>query len=75
MSASLHILWTTGPYIARVRDAGCRNYRVLGKPMKSYARAIKRMAAAFAAGKCKRGDVLRVQEYYDPIQVCEMVRR
>ena len=61
-------------FIARVRWPGCRKYTLLGKPTKSYPAAVARMAKAFASGSYKRGDVLVVADWYEPQQMCELVR-
>jgi hypothetical protein len=60
-------------FIARVRLPGCKRYRVLGKPTRSYRVALRRMITAFESGTYKRGDVLVSADYYDPTQVCEIV--
>lgn len=63
-------------YRARARYYGCRNYVLIGTPTKSYKLAIQRMAAAFADNpNYKRADVMVLAEYYDPLMVCELVRR
>ena len=63
-------------YIARTRWAGYQKYDIVGKPSKAYAVAVKRMAVAFAASNAvKRADVLLMADYYDPVQLCELVRR
>ncbi len=59
---------------ARVRPEGNRRWIVVGKPTKSYRVAVRRMAAAFAQDHCKRGDVIMTAEYYDPVELCEIVR-
>lgn len=62
-------------FVARVRSVGCRNYRLLGKPTKSYESAVVRMAKTFAKFRhYKRGDVLAIADYYDPIQIVEIKR-
>ena len=62
-------------YVARVRARGCRRYVLVGRPVRDRATAIRRMARAFAAGRWQRGDVLVVADWYDPLVVCELVRR
>lgn len=63
-------------YVARVRGRGCRKYTVLGRPCMTFAAAFKRMAAEFAVNRhWKRGDVIVVADYYDPVLVAEAVRR
>lgn len=61
-------------YIARVRAPGCRKYLVV-LTTKCKVRAIRAMAAWMAKGNYKRGDVLFVSDWYEPVQVIEMVRR
>lgn len=75
MSAPVHV--TRGVnrrYIARVRMAGCRKYRVLTTTT-SERKAVRMMAEWVAHGGYKRGDVLFVSDWYEPVQVFEMVRR
>lgn len=43
--------------------------------MRSLKEAIKRMADAFAEGRYKRGDVILTADYYDPVQVVELVKK
>ncbi|TAL38890.1 MAG: hypothetical protein EPN97_03335 [Alphaproteobacteria bacterium] len=62
-------------FIARVRSVGCRKYKLLGKPTKSYEAAVVRMARTFAKfHHYKRGDVLIVADYYEPQQLVEIKR-
>lgn len=62
-------------YRARARWPGYRRYRLIGKATKSYRVALRRMADAFATGKYHRADVLMSADYYDPVMLCELVRR
>ena len=62
-------------YQARTRWHGYRRWDPVGKPTESYAVAVRRMAVAFSKGHCKRADVIMWAEYYDPVQLCELVRR
>lgn len=64
-------------YQARTRYRGCRNYNLIGKPTRSYRVAILRMAKEFAesTGHTKRADVIMWADYYDPVQMCELVRK
>ena len=62
-------------YQARGRPCHCRRYVLIGKPTKSYTTAIMRMAAAFDYHLYKRADVIMTADYYEPIQLCELVRR
>ena len=62
-------------YVARARFTGYRKYKVLSSHS-TYAAAIKAMTKGFANnGAYKRADVLLCADYYDPIQLCELVRR
>ncbi len=74
---TIHICRGVGTrYLARGRWEGCRNWRPIGKPTKSYGVAVRRMAAAFAKNtNYKRADVIFWADYYDPAQLCELVRR
>lgn len=62
-------------YLARGRWYGCRHWSPVGKPTKSYRVAQMRMAKAFADRPYKRADVIMWADYYDPLQLCELVRR
>ena len=62
-------------YRARVRYEGMRTYKLLGPPTKSYRVALMRVATEFATDRYKRGDVIMTADYYEPIQICELVKR
>ena len=62
-------------YQARVRLRGYKLWEPVGRPTKSYRVAVRRMAAAFVEHGYQRGDVIMWAEYYDPVQLCELVRR
>jgi len=63
-------------YRARTRWHGYRRYEWVGKGTRSYRVAVMRMAKAFAEQRLvKRADVLMTADYYDPVQLCELVRR
>jgi hypothetical protein len=62
-------------FVARVRRPGCRNYQLVGKETRSYATAILRMSREFAKRDYQRGDVIMTADYYDPVVLCELVRR
>jgi len=64
---------TNREYTAQVRSAGMRRWSTVYET-RSYALAVKKMAAAFAAHGYKRGRVLLTADYYDPIVVTEMSR-
>ena len=59
-------------YLPRVRYHGYRNYIRLGKYTKSYPAALRRLTKAFETGRYKRGDVLMISDYYDPVAICEI---
>jgi len=61
-------------YQARARWHGFRKYELVGKPTKSYRKALYDMTRAFATRKYKRADVIYWADYYDPLVVCELVR-
>ncbi len=62
-------------YRARVRSFGCRRWTLIGEPVQSYGFALQRMVEAFGEGGCHRADVIMWADYYDPVQLCELVRR
>ncbi|MFM7010619.1 MAG: hypothetical protein ACKO0Z_15040 [Betaproteobacteria bacterium] len=62
-------------YIARVREPGAREYKLVSGNLKRYSSAVRVMAMAFTSGNYKRGDVIMVADYYDPVIVTEIVRR
>ena len=66
---------TNTRFQARARWAGYRHYDLIGKPSKSSTVAIMRMARAFAEHGYKRADVIMTADYYDPVHICELVRR
>jgi hypothetical protein len=71
-----HICRGTNPrYQARARWPYCQKYELVGKPTKSYRKALREMTKAFATGHYKRADVLYWAEYYDPLVICELVKR
>lgn len=61
-------------YVVRVRLPGYRHYEIVGKPTKSYRAALMRMANAFTDKRYKRGDVLLVADWYDPVVLTEIHR-
>ena len=62
-------------YQARARYEGYRRYTLLGMPSKSYKVALRRLAEAFGTNHYKRADVVMYADYYDAVQLCELVRR
>lgn len=72
----VHICRGTGTlYQARVRGAGTRKYHLIGKPHKSYAKALRDLAVAFGGGGWARGHVIMTSNYYDPEIIVEMFAR
>ena len=62
-------------YVARVRRSGCRRFKVISRNHKSYPAAVRSMVKAFMSDNYKRGQVIVVADYYDPVVVCELVNR
>lgn len=63
-------------YQARARRMGHRKWVLIGQPTRVERIAIQRMSRAFAHHRdYKRADVIMCADYYDPIQVCELVRK
>ena len=60
---------------ARVRWPRYRRWTLVGKPTKSYRVAVRRMATAFSDSSYMRADVIMWADYYEPVQLCELVRR
>lgn len=62
-------------YYARKRWTGYRKWTVISSH-KSYDAAIKAMSEAFRTDpNAKRADVIMTADYYDPLQLCELVRK
>lgn len=62
-------------YVARVRPAGYRKYSC-GPRRKRLATAMRDMLRLFENTlDAKRADVLATYEWYEPSQVCELVKR
>lgn len=61
-------------YAVRVRYSGFRKYELLSTH-RSRRAALRRLADAMASGSYDRGDVLMSADYYDPVQVWEVMRR
>jgi hypothetical protein len=76
MSQALHIKRPVNPrFIARVRISGHRKYRVIGRNFKSEKSAAKAMIKEFTSRfEYKRGDVLMVEDWYEPNQLLEVTR-
>jgi hypothetical protein len=76
MSTCIHINRPSSTrYIARVRAPGARKYKLVSGRLRRYSSAVRIMAMAFTSGDYKRGDVIMVADYYDPVVVTEIVRR
>ena len=60
---------------ARGRHKYWRKYRVIGKPARSYAVAVRRMTEAFIRERFHRVDVLMMADYRDPVMLCELTRK
>jgi hypothetical protein len=74
MATEIHICRGVGTkYRARVRLYGYRRYRLVGKDRRTFEAALRDLCRAFKPGLYKRGDVLMSADYYDPIQVVELV--
>jgi hypothetical protein len=58
----------------RVRYFGRRKYKLL-RETKSEKAALKQLCDAMATGKYKRGDILGLEEWYEPTVLFEMVRK
>jgi hypothetical protein len=66
---------TNNRYIARVHWKGEKKWRVVSKH-KTYRAAVKAMAVAFGKDQfANKADVVMTADYYDPAQLCELVRR
>lgn len=61
-------------YIARVRLPGHRKWSIIGAWTKSRDAAFKSLAKHFVSTQWKRGEVLMIADYYDPIVIVEMTR-
>ena len=61
-------------YVVRAHWPGDRKYQLLGHH-RSRRAALRRLADAMASGSYNRGDVLMSADYYDPVQIYEVVRR
>lgn len=61
-------------YLARVRYFGRRNYILLGDWTRSRRKALRELGKAFGTRHYKRGDVLMIADYYDPVPIYEVVQ-
>lgn len=76
MGGDVHIYVATGTrFTAQVRRHGCRKWESVGPDRKAHETAIKDMTRAFCAGRYKRGRVLLVADWYDPVVITEMNAR
>lgn len=73
---TIHIRRPRKPeFVVRVRRSGARKYEVVIK-VRTLESATRKLGAAFALrSDCKRGDVLMCEEWYEPVQMVEVVRR
>lgn len=72
---TLHICRGTNPrYQARARWPYCQKCWLIGKPTKSYQKALREMTEAFATGQYKRADVMYWCDWHEPLVVCELVK-
>jgi len=60
-------------YRARARYYGMKEYVLLGTWTRSKPKAMRDLVAAIISNRYKRGDVLMIADYYDPIVIVEMV--
>ena len=76
MTNNLHVYrGTSQRFQARGRYFGHQKYILIGKPTKSCDAACMRAVKALLYHQYKRVDVLMSTDYYEPVQVMEMVRR
>lgn len=61
-------------YVVRTHYPGNKKYNVRSSH-RSYKAAVLAMAKEFATGLYNRADVLMTADYYEPMQICELVRR
>ena len=70
------ICWGVGrAFVARWKRKGARRWELLGKPTKAKSMALHRVMKVAEREDYGRGDVLLIADYYDPIQVYELVKR
>lgn len=62
-------------YACRVRAEGHRKWVSLHGYHRNSWRAAERLSRVFGCGGYKRGQVLMLAEYYEPVVVVELVRR
>ena len=75
MTTPVHINRGVGRrYAARVRLPGAKKWTVLPGFTKGYDAAFNKLAKAFVNQKWKRGQVIMLADYYDPIALVEMRR-
>ena len=56
-------------FLARVRVRYARRYTLLGNPVKSYKIAWHRLGDAMATKHYKCGEILLVDDYYEPVVI------
>ena len=76
MNGDVHICrGTNRRYQARVRLRGHRKYWLVGQPQRSQRKAARLLMSAFVEGPFyKRGDILLLADYYEPVSIFEVVR-
>lgn len=66
---------TNQHYVVRVREHGVHKYLVVSYH-RTYRAAIKSLLDKFSkTSTYKRGDVLMLADYCEPVQLCEIVRK
>jgi hypothetical protein len=61
-------------FVVRVRQRGCRTYKLIGKPFIDIPSATLAMAEAFEKGDYGVGQVVVVADLYDPVVIRELRR-
>jgi hypothetical protein len=74
--SELHIKRPINPrFVARVRRSGCRRYFVIGRNYRSAESAARTMMRHFLkVHEYKRGDVLMIEDWYEPNMLMEITR-
>ena len=74
--SELHIKRPINPrFVARVREHGARNYRIVGRNHRTSDAAARAMLKEFMkSNRYKRGDVVMVEKSYEPNQLLEVTR-
>lgn len=73
--SELHIKRPINPrFIARVRQRGCRRYQVVGRYRTMEAAGRAMLKAFMGLHAFKRGDVLMIEDWYEPNMLMEITR-